>query len=253
MAPFAFYFRFEAHGLERLPEGGCLVVANHSAGAVFEILLLHRWWFRSLGDRPVRGLMHRIAFELPLSLVPVGPWIGGVFAHPVIARRVLERGDALLVFPGGDFDACRPFSRRYEVIFGGRAGFVRVAREASVPIVPLAITGAHTVYVIPFDTRWLARLLRMERRGLKALPVSLGALLFLAAGVAALVKPPLWPLVVAAFVQMLWPLPTKIVVEVLDPIRPSAEEGDAEVAERVRLALEASVARHAARRFTPWG
>ena len=253
MAPFALYFRFRGGGLEHVPASGCLVVANHNNGALWEILLLHRWWHRSMPGRSMRGLQHRIAFELPLKLLPVGQWIGGALAHPEVARRILEKGDALLVFPGGDYDSCRPFRDRYKVVFGGRTGFVRTARAAGVPIVPLALTGAHVCYLTPFDTRRLAKLLRLEKRGLKAFPLSLGMLLFFAAAIAALVEHALWPLALGAFVQMCLPLPTRIEAEVLEPIVPGAEETDEQVAERVRLALEAAMGRAAARRITPWG
>ncbi len=253
MAPFALWFRFRGSGIERVPASGCLVVANHSCGALWEILLLHRWWHRSLPHRAVRGLMHRIAFELPLSLMPVGPWIGGAFAHPEVARRILARGDALLVFPGGDLDACRPFRDRYRVVFGDRAGFVKTAREAGVPIVPLALTGPHACYVTPIDTRRLANLIRLERRGLKAMPLTVGMLLFLAAGIAALVEHALWPVALGAFIQMWVPLPTRIEAEVLEPIVPGPDETDAQVAERVRTAMEAAIARAAATRLSPWG
>ena len=53
------------------------------------------------------------------------------------------RGARVLVFPGGDLDALKPWSRRNEVVFGERAGFIRVALRARAPIVPVVSAGGH--------------------------------------------------------------------------------------------------------------
>ncbi len=76
------YFRVRGEGLERVPPGGCLLVANHSSGAVFETILLLRWWRSAMGDRVAHGLMHRIAFEFPLRILPFGPWMGRRASRP---------------------------------------------------------------------------------------------------------------------------------------------------------------------------
>jgi len=251
-APLAAYFRFRAGGFERVPEGPCLIVANHSVGALFEVPLLLRAWRLGMGARPVRGLIHRIAYEPPLSWVRT--WeIGGVLAHPPVARRVLDRGQPLLVFPGGDLDACRPFRDRYRVVFGGRTGFVRLAREAGVPIVPAVIGGAHAAYVVLPGGSSLARLLGAERHlGLKALPLTAGMPLALAAAVATAVHPPAWPALAAALANTLVPAPARIELEILEPLRVREDESDAEAAERVRATMETALGRIAARRLTPW-
>src|SRR5262245_28271417 len=127
-APLERYHRFECHGLERVPDGACLIVANHSAAAVQEALLVLRAWHRRFGDRPARGLVHRFAFESPWKHIPLFLKMGGLFAHPEVARRALERGCALLIFPGGDMEVSRPFSQRHRVTLGERSGFVRLAR-----------------------------------------------------------------------------------------------------------------------------
>src|SRR5262245_6310906 len=99
--PMEAYFRFRLNGLERIPKGACLMVANHSAGAPHEVLLLLRAWKEKWSERPVRGLAHRIAWHYPFRLFPLIQKIGGLFAHEKTARAALARGQALLVFPGG--------------------------------------------------------------------------------------------------------------------------------------------------------
>ena len=55
-------FRFRISGLERVPAGPCLLVANHSIGSPVVLALLLRALRRGLQGRPMRGLVHRIAY-----------------------------------------------------------------------------------------------------------------------------------------------------------------------------------------------
>ncbi len=250
--PLSGYFRFRAQGLERLPPGPNLVVANHSVAAVHEIFLLLRAWRRRFGARPIRGLAHRIAWQGPFRRFPVMQKIGAVFAHPEVARAVLARGQTLIVFPGGDVEALRPFGSRYRIDFAGRHGFVRLAREAGVPIVPLVLCGAHAAYVALPGAERAARLSGADRRLAKALPLTLGGVAA-AASLPGILFPPLWPLTGLAMLQAFIPLPTRIEAELLDPIHVGAGEADASIAERVRATMQAAMDRLAARRRTPWG
>jgi 1-acyl-sn-glycerol-3-phosphate acyltransferase len=254
LAPLALYHRYRCHGLETFPAGPCLIVGNHSSGSIPEIFLLLRAWRAVHGDRPVRGLAHRVAFQLPLKLVPVAAWIGGIFAHPEAAKRAFARGASVLVFPGGDADACRSFGQRDQVVFAGRAGFARLAREARVPIVPLAISGSHACYVLLPGGPLLARALGLNRLfGLKSFFISVGMLLVAAAGVATALRPELWPLLLAAAIQAPIPAPTRIEAALLDPVEPLPGETDEALAERVRATIEARVREMSSRRWTPWG
>lgn len=249
MAPFALWFRFRIDGLERVPEGACLVVANHSCGAVFEILLLLRAWHRRFPERAVRALTHRISWQFPP--LRLARWIGGLYAHPDVARAALGRGLPVLVFPGGDLDTFRPFQARDEVRFGGRAGFAKLARESGVPVVPLALSGSHAAYVILPGAERLARGLGL--RGIKALGLPLGLVVTMAIGTATLAVHELWTWFVASVVLMLIPNPTRIEARILEPMRPREGESDAAFAERVRATIEAALEEMSRKRWTPWG
>ncbi len=246
----AAYFRFSMSGWENLPPGPALVVANHSIGSPFVLPLLARAWHQRLPDRPARGLMHRVAWQWPWRQLGVLQRLGGLYAHPDVAARALERGQSLLVFPGGEFDAMRPFGQRYRVDFGGRAGFVRLARSVGVPMVPLAICGSHAAYIMLPGAARVARLLALPRwTGLKQFPLTLGVV-----GVAAaLATPPLWPLLPFALVAAATPLPTRIEARLLPRVEVGGDESDAAVAERVRQALEAALGAMAKRRRTTLG
>jgi 1-acyl-sn-glycerol-3-phosphate acyltransferase len=102
--------------------------------------------------------------DLPFSLLGAGAILnatGALRASPANAGRALERGAAVLVFPGGDLDACRPYSRRYEIEFGRRRGFVRIALRHGVPIVPIVSVGAHQSLYVLTDGRAIAEALHL--------------------------------------------------------------------------------------------
>jgi 1-acyl-sn-glycerol-3-phosphate acyltransferase len=240
------WFRFRVRGLENVPPGPCLLVANHSAGALFEILLLVRVWQTRLGARPARGLAHRAFWRRPLRWLGVAR-VGALPAEPDVARRALSRGYSLLVFPGGELEVFRPFGARDRVDFAGRTGFVRLARREGVPIVPVAISGSHAAYVVLPGARRAARWTGLDRAlGLKAFPLTVGVLAAFLTAALPLLAP-------AAWLAALVPLPTRIEAEVLPPLLVGAHEGTRHAAARVEHEIQAAVDRMASRRRTPWG
>jgi 1-acyl-sn-glycerol-3-phosphate acyltransferase len=193
--------------------------------------------------------MHRIAWEKPFDRLGLQK-VGGVFAHPRVGLAALRRGMDLLVFPGGDVEAARPFGDRYQVTFAGRTGFVRLAREAGVPIAPVVICGAHAPYVILPGSQKLAKALGVERRfGSKVLPATIGS----AVAAASLLLPPLWPLAPAAVAQCLVPWPSRIDVEAIDPIEIDPRLDDRAMSLVIEGRMQRAMDRMASARLTPWG
>jgi 1-acyl-sn-glycerol-3-phosphate acyltransferase len=136
---------------------------------------------------------------------------GTVAASPENAHKALESGAALLVYPGGDYEVHRPSWEGNRVDFGGRKGFIRLALEQDVPIVPVvAIGGQETALFLSRGDR-LARMLGLDKAlRLKVLPISLALP---------------WGLNVGDMLGHL-PLPAKITVEALPPIDLRAEFGE---------------------------
>ena len=159
------YFRLETQSLADVPPAPAMFVSNHSGGT----LIPDAWgfaiaWYRQFGmQRPI----HLLAHELILSTETTGKYFahrGVVRAAMQTARRILTdyRRD-VLVMPGGARDTWRPWSRRYQVEFGGRTGYARLALELGVPIVPVANAGAHDTLLVLSDGRWLARAIGLHR------------------------------------------------------------------------------------------
>jgi len=157
-SPFArLMYRPVVLGEEHLPPSGAfLLVANHSGGAaIAEVLSFIAWYTREIGfDRPLAGFAHPFAFRVP-GLATLVRGFGCVPSSYESARATLAQGVPLLVFPGGDHEATRPIWQANRVDFAGRKGFLRIAREANVPIIPMGIRGAHYTVPIVWRSMWL--------------------------------------------------------------------------------------------------
>jgi 1-acyl-sn-glycerol-3-phosphate acyltransferase len=99
---------------------------------------------------------------------------GTVAASPKNAKKALDTGAALLVYPGGDYEVHRPSWESARVDFNGRKGYVRLALEHDVPIVPIVSLGGQETALFLSRGERLARLLRLDKTfRLKVLPISL--------------------------------------------------------------------------------
>ena len=207
------YFRAEVSGFDRIPEEGpVLFVGNHSGGNMTPDSMVFMLAFNTYFgvERPVYALAHSLVTSWPIIGKLAGKW-GIITAGPKAARAALERGDCVLVYPGGDVETHRPWSARHEIRFDGRKGFLRIAKEAGVPIVPVVAVGGQDTYLPLTDGRGLAKLLRLDKLArLKVLPVSLALP---------------WGINVGDFAGHL-PFPAKIRMEVLDPIDVVERFGD---------------------------
>ena len=136
---------------------------------------------------------------------------GTVAASPENARKALRSGAAVLVYPGGDYEVHRPVWERHRVDFDGRKGFIRLALQEDVPIVPVVAVGGQETSIFLSRGESLARALNLDRLfRLKVLPISLALP---------------WGLNVGDFLGH-FPLPAKITVEALPPIHLREEFGD---------------------------
>ncbi len=233
------YFRADVRGLDRIPaDGPVLLVGNHSGGNVppdtFVFTLAFCSYFGV--ERPFYQLAHNLVVSAP----PLG-WLrkfGTVAANPENARLALESGAALLVYPGGDYEVFRPSWERNVVDFGGRKGYVRLARKTGVPIVPVASVGGQETALFLSRGQWLAKLLGVDKMlRLKSVPISLALP---------------WGLNISDLAGHI-PLPAKITIEVQEPIdAKDIEAADDEVVhDKVEASLQAGVDRLAAERRFP--
>jgi 1-acyl-sn-glycerol-3-phosphate acyltransferase len=165
-------FRAEWEGLEKIPEGPALIVANH-AGAVPSDAPVIMHGIETELQRPVYGLADHFFKSVPV----VGTlWsrVGGVVAHPENAYRLLrEQGQLVLVFPEGSKGPGKTYAERYQLRRFGRGGFVQIAMRAGVPVVPIAVVGAEESMPILVNVPQVAKVL-----GTPYFPITANMLLF---------------------------------------------------------------------------
>ena len=223
------WFRSEVTGMENVPEGGALMVSNHSGGLIaMDVPVLAVAFFDEFGaDRQLYVLAHDLLFLG--SSGPIMRRAGFLPATRENAHAVLSAGGVTIVFPGGDYDVFRPSSRATQIDFAGRTGYVRTALRADVPIVPVVSIGGHEDQIHISRGELLAKVLRLEKLlRTKYLPVTFG-----------------FPFGFTLAFPPNLPLPTKIRTHVLDPIHvveefgpdPDIAEVDAVVRERMQTAI----------------
>ncbi len=163
---YRYYFRVEAHGLDAMPRGRCLVIANHSGQLPFDGAMIATAMFLE-GDPPrvPRTMVEKWAATLPWVSVFFAR-TGQVVGMPENARRLLEDGHAVLVFPEGAPGSNKMYSKAYQLQDFG-LGFMRLALETKTPIVPVAVIGAEEQYPAIYNFRRLARAI-----GAPAVPVT---------------------------------------------------------------------------------
>jgi 1-acyl-sn-glycerol-3-phosphate acyltransferase len=134
------------------------------------------------------------------------------------------------VFPGGDHDAAKPWGRRNELVFHGRAGFARLALDAGVPIVPVVTAGAGESLLVLSDGTRLARWLGLrEQLRVETLPVSVSVRWGLNIGLVA--------------VMPYLPAPTKLNTVVIPAVRPGPGQQREQLATEVHDVMQSSLTR----------
>ena len=230
------YFRADVRGLQKIPEEGpVLLVGNHSGGNLTPDTHVFTLAFSTYFgvERRFHQLAHNLVLSMPgLSMLRK---YGTVAATPENAALALDKGSALLVYPGGDYEVHRPSWESAKVDFAGRRGFVRLAKEHGVPLVPVvAIGGQETALFLSRGER-LAKLLGLDRMfRLKVLPISLALP---------------WGVNVGDMLGHV-PLPAKITIQVLEPIDVSDMDVD-EAYELVTGAMQRALTGLASERSLP--
>jgi 1-acyl-sn-glycerol-3-phosphate acyltransferase len=238
------YFRLEVDGWERLPEGPCLLVGVHSGGALTmdAWTFTFAWWRRFGEDRVLHGTAHDVLMALP----GLGDYFRAMGVVPASRKSVtagLAAGHDVIVWPGGEQDAMRHWTKRDQATLAGRRGFIRQALRSQVPIVPVASVGGHDTVFVVSEGRWLARVggLGSKLRAATA-PIVVG--------------PPFG--IALETVPMHLPLPAKIRTEILDPVfleggpdRQDDSDYVGTVYDQVSSALQAGMDSLAAKRRLP--
>lgn len=157
---YRYYFRAETKGIENLPPGRVLLISNHSGQVPFDGMMLGAAMFlEAEPPRIVRSMVEKWSQTLPF-VSTLFSRLGQVVGVPENARRLLDQGEAVVVFPEGSRGISKPFFQRYKLGSFG-LGFMRLALETNTPILPVGIVGAEEQYVSLANLTGLARVLGM--------------------------------------------------------------------------------------------
>jgi 1-acyl-sn-glycerol-3-phosphate acyltransferase len=216
-----YWFRMEMDGWEKLPDPPVLLIGIHSgAPFVWDAWTVGVQWWRRFGRaRTLHGTAHDALMALP----GVGAYfrrMGVLPAHADSISAALAAGHDVALWPGGERDSLRPWSKRDEAILAGRMGFIKLAIRSAVPIVPIATVGGPDSMPVLARGRRLAKLMGLDRIArLKMFPIAIQAP---------------WGISPALLPEL--PLPTKIRTAFQDPIEldhdPALADDDTYVTEK---------------------
>ena len=242
------YFRLELDGWHNLPAEPSLLIGVHSGGP----LTMDAWtigfaWYRHFGTRRT---LHATAHDVLMKTPGLGRYfrrMGVISPTRDNIQAAFEKGDDVILWPGGEKDSFRSWRKRDTVELGGRTGFIKLAIRSGRPIVPVATVGGHDTLFVLSEGRGLAKLLNLKKLlRSEVAPITLS-----------------WPLGLAVHVTPLQhiPLPAKIRTEFLEPIQLSKDPAMADDAayvqqmyEEVERRIQAGMDRLAAeRRFPVFG
>jgi 1-acyl-sn-glycerol-3-phosphate acyltransferase len=160
------YFRVEAHGIERLPQGRVLLVANHAGQLPVDAAIIAATAFlEAEPPRIVRSMVEKWVPTLPFVSVFLAR-CGQVVGTPENCRWLLDHDEAILVFPEGVGGISKTFEKRYRLQEFG-LGFMRLALETRAPIVPVAVIGSEEQAPSLYNFEKLAKLV-----GAPAFPIT---------------------------------------------------------------------------------
>ncbi|MDK9557698.1 lysophospholipid acyltransferase family protein [Marinobacter sp. M216] len=168
------YFRVQAHGVEKVPsEGPVLIIANHSGQLPIDGLLIGY----ALASRKEKPRMPRAMIE---RFFPTVPWlgnllneVGAVLGDPVNCAKMLANDEAVIVFPEGIRGSGKLYRDRYELKRFGN-GFMHLAMKYKAPIVPVGVVGCEETIPAIANIKPLAKTLGIPYAPV-ALPVVLPA------------------------------------------------------------------------------
>lgn len=134
-------WKIEFSGVENIPlHGGVVVAANHQT-------YIDPFWLSLKIKRPIRYLAWSAAFRWPVvgrCLAWLGAWpIALEGSDPAAIRRSIQwlrDGGVVVIFPEGGRSTAKGDLDRF------KAGAVRLALEASVPILPVTIKGGNEIW-----------------------------------------------------------------------------------------------------------
>jgi 1-acyl-sn-glycerol-3-phosphate acyltransferase len=136
-----YYFRTESYGIENVPSGRVILIANHAGQFAYDgAMLTMTMLLDAEPPRLCRGMGEYFLWRVPW-MGTYAARIGTLVGTPENCIEMLEEGECVMVFPEGARGANKPFHKRYQLQRFG-SGFMRLALQTRTPIVPVGIVGS---------------------------------------------------------------------------------------------------------------
>ncbi|WP_372369463.1 lysophospholipid acyltransferase family protein [Candidatus Uabimicrobium sp. HlEnr_7] len=154
------YFRVETEGIENIPSGRVLLVANHSGQLPIDgALIYYAMATQAQPPRIARAMYERFVPRVPFISTMMSR-CGHVIGDPINCKKLLLNNEAVLVFPEGAKGSGKLYWQRYKLQKFG-TGFMRLALETQTPIIPVSVVGAEEIYPALYNFKFLAKLLKL--------------------------------------------------------------------------------------------
>lgn len=138
LRPLTRYFRLRVEGLERIPEGPAILVANHTGWAGLDYAMLFLSVYDGIARIP-RVAVHPSYFRMA-PLRPRAQKLGFFEVGVAASTKILDEKGIVSFFPEGEDGNFKPIWKRYQ-LQPFKPGFARVALASLAPVVPVSIVG----------------------------------------------------------------------------------------------------------------
>lgn len=132
------YGRLHVDGVERIPSGPAILVANHTGWAGLDYAMLFLAVYDATGRIP-RVAVHPSYFRVA-PLRPRAEKLGFFEVSVQTSTRILDEKGLVCFFPEGEDGNFKPIWKRYQ-LQPFKSGFARVALASLAPIVPISVVG----------------------------------------------------------------------------------------------------------------
>jgi 1-acyl-sn-glycerol-3-phosphate acyltransferase len=151
LAPYRRLIQPRFHGMRNIPDGGSLLVGNHTIYGFLDLpLMLAEVWKRR--RIAIRGLGEHAHYAVPVwrDLLSACGMVPGTRDT---VRALMRDHQTILVFPGGSREVFKRRGQSYQLLWRDRMGFARLAIEHGYPIVPVAAVGAEDMLNVVADVQ----------------------------------------------------------------------------------------------------
>lgn len=206
------YNRYSVVGLRKIPREGAALLVFYHGFVPLDLFYFGMTLYMKTGRPPV-ALTDRLGMRIPL-LKDFYSAVGAVEGTRESALEALNEGRIVGVAPGGLKEAISGHSLDYQLVWGQRTGFAKLAIEAGVDIYPCFTKNVESLYKNPMGGTPVADFVYQKTHFPLTPPVGIGAL----------------------------PFPVKLTTFVGDAITPNEQELPENLAARTKIALEELIA-----------